>query len=67
MRRKIIYIFTICLAAATMQSCKYNELPPKTDDASSEYIIPKGVVPSAAEIEEQNAAKKEYNESIKKN
>ena len=65
--KRIVSIIVICFAAVATQSCKYNELPPKTDDASSEYIIPKGVVPSAAEIEEQNAAKKEYNESIKKN
>lgn len=67
MKRVLLYISAICFTALTMQSCKYDELPPKTDDASKDYMIPKGVVPSASEIEEQNAAKKEYSESIKNN
>ena len=34
---------------AILTGCAYNELPPKTDDITNEYVLPKGELPSAAE------------------
>lgn len=45
--------------------CKYNELPPKTSDASKTYIKPKGEVPTQAERDEVKAIKDEYEAAIK--
>ena len=49
-----------------MSGCSYNELPPKTDDITTSYVLPKGVKPSQAELDFVNAAKAEYEASIKK-
>lgn len=51
---------------AILTGCAYNELPPKTDDITNEYVLPKGELPSAAEKAEVAAAKAEYEQSIKK-
>lgn len=45
--------------------CKYNELPPKTSDASKSYIKPKGEVPSKEESDEVKAIRAEYAAAIK--
>lgn len=50
---------------AVCHSCDYNELPPKTDDASTGYRLPKGEVPTAADLDTQTALKKEYNDAVK--
>lgn len=64
-KRKIIAIlFAICLGAS-LCGCKYNELPPKTSDASKSYIKPKGEVPTQAERDEVKAIKAEYEEATK--
>lgn len=65
MKDKILIIIglaaTLCLGA-----CSYNELPPKTDDLSNDYVLPKGVLPTASERAEAAAAKAEYEEFLKK-
>lgn len=54
----------VCLGAS-LYGCKYNELPPKTSDASKSYIKPKGEVPTQAERDEVKAIKAEYEEATK--
>lgn len=55
----------VCLGAS-LCGCKYNELPPKTSDASKSYIKPKGEIPTQAERDEVNALKAEYEEATTK-
>lgn len=66
-KRNIIAILAIVFAGATLCGCSYNELPPKTSDASKSYIKPKGEIPTAAEREEVAAIKAEYEAAIKAN
>lgn len=57
-------IKTVFIAAAIMLcGCSYDELPPKTDDATTDYILPKGTMPSAEETEYVKAIRAEYNEA----
>ena len=48
-----------------MCGCSYNELPPKTDDITNEYVLPKGVKPTQSEMDAVTEAKAEYEFSIK--
>lgn len=64
-KRNIIAIFAFAFAEAILCGCSYNELPPKTSDASKSYIKPKGEIPTAAEREEVKAIKAEYEAAIK--
>ena len=48
-KRNIIAILVAVFVGATLCGCSYNELPPKTSDASKSYIKPKGEIPTAAE------------------
>lgn len=59
-KRNIIAILAVLGFAASICGCGYNELPPKTSDASKSYIKPKGEVPTQAERDEVNAVKAEY-------
>lgn len=62
-------IYLCCAFAATLAvlaSCSYSELPPKTDDATTTYVLPKGEVPTAAESTLANEIKNEYNEFLNK-
>lgn len=59
-------IFVIFVGLAVLSGCAYNELPPKTDDITTSYVLPKGVKPSQEELDFVAAAKAEYNASIKK-
>jgi hypothetical protein len=59
-------IFAIFVGVAVLSGCAYNELPPKTDDITTSYVLPKGVKPSQTELDFVNAAKAEYEASIKK-
>lgn len=63
--RKIIAILSLVCLGASLCGCKYNELPPKTSDASKSYIKPKGEVPTQAERDEVKAIKAEYEEATK--
>ena len=51
---------------AILTGCAYDELPPKTDDITTSYVLPKGEVPTAAERAVAAAAKAEYEDAIKK-
>jgi hypothetical protein len=61
--KKIITIIACALIIGILNSCKYEELPPKTDNASSNYILPKGEIPTAEEREIVNNIKNEYIQS----
>lgn len=54
------------LASVSLCGCSYDELPPKTDDITTTYVLPKGVKPSQEELDAVAAAKAEYEVSIKK-
>ena len=58
-------IFLLTLTILLMCGCSYNELPPKTDDITNEYVLPKGVKPTQSEMDAVTAAKAEYESSIK--
>jgi len=45
--------------------CSYNELPPKTDDATTDYILPKGTVPTAEESAYVESLRNEYDMAVK--
>ncbi len=64
-KRNIIAILVAVFVGTTLCGCSYNELPPKTSDASKSYIKPKGEIPTAAEREEVKAIKAEYEAAIK--
>ena len=63
-KRNIIAILATFIVGATLCGCSYNELPPKTSDASKSYIKPKGEIPTAAEREELKAIRAEYEAAI---
>lgn len=44
--------------------CKYDERPPKTSDAASDYILPQGDLPTEAELQAVQAARDEYESSV---
>ena len=56
----------ILSAMAVLSGCAYNELPPKTDDITTSYVLPKGEIPTAAERSAVASAKAEYENAIKK-
>ena len=59
-------IFLLLLTSVLLCGCSYNELPPKTDDITTSYVLPKGVKPTQSEQELVQAAQAEYEASIKK-
>lgn len=66
-KRNIIAILASVIVGTTLCGCSYNELPPKTSDASKSYIKPKGEIPTTAEREEVQAIKAEYDAAVKAN
>ncbi len=64
-KKNIITIFALLVMGLIASGCKYNELPPKTSDASKTYIKPKGEVPTQAERDEVKAIKAEYEDAVK--
>lgn len=66
--RKKYLIFALSASLClSLHGCGYEEEPPKTDDATSELILPKGEIPSAEERSVVNAAKEEYEKWINDN
>lgn len=63
-KRNIIAILANFIVGATLCGCSYNELPPKTSDASKSYIKPKGEIPTTAEREELKAIRAEYEAAV---
>ena len=61
--KRIIYILSVMTLFA---GCTYNELPPKTDDITTYYLLPTGEEPSDEEKDFVAAAIEEYESSVKK-
>lgn len=64
MKKRITILATIGMTLIC-GGCKFNELPPKTDDASKSYIKPAGEVPSLAERDLVNEVRTEYENATK--
>ncbi len=62
--RKLIVILLVGIIASGICGCTYDEKPPKTDDASSNYVLPGGERLSDEEIAAVTAAKAEYDEAV---
>lgn len=45
--------------------CSYEKQPPKTEDADTSYVLPKGQIPTDEETAAVEAARKEYNDHTK--
>lgn len=58
MRSKVLVALGACMLLAS--SCGYEKLPPKTGDANTNYVVPKGVIPTDAERAQVEAARAEY-------
>ena len=66
--RKEYLIFALsAFLCLSLHGCGYDEEPPKTDDATTELILPKGEIPSSEERSIVNEAKAEYEQWIKDN
>lgn len=52
------------IAAILLGGCSYNELPPKTDDATTDYILPSGTVPTVEETAAVQALREEYENAV---
>ncbi len=62
MKQIIALIFILAVAI----SCKKpNELPPKTDSITTDYLLPQGPILTAEEYEANQAIVKEYREATK--
>ena len=59
-------ILMILSTIAILTGCAYDELPPMTDDITTNYVLPIGEEPTAEEMESVLASIAEYEESIKK-
>ena len=64
--KKTLTILSAFALILMVNSCDYNELPPKTDDLSKDYVLPKGERPTAEETKQVHKIREEYNNSIKK-
>jgi len=64
MNKKIIAILPVVMLLFLATGCKYDERPPKTSDAASDYILPQGDLPTEAEMQAVQAARDEYESSI---
>lgn len=63
--KKGLILISVLALSILIPSCSYDELPPKTDDATSNYVLPKGEVPTAAEQQEVSNIRTEYNNATK--
>ena len=61
---KFAYLCGSCFAAVLLSGCSYNELPPKTGDASETYVLPSGELPTAEERAAMQAARDEYEDYL---
>ena len=66
-RKKYLIFALAAFLCLSLHSCGYEEEPPKTDDATTELILPKGELPSAQERSAVNEAKAEYEKWINYN
>ena len=62
MKTKFLLIFIIF--ALLLGGCGYEKLPPRTDTTASQYVLPKGEIPSAADQEALAEIRAEYQEYL---
>lgn len=62
--RNIILYISLSLSWLCVSGCSYNELPPKTENASSTYLLPKGSLPTNEEQKEVEKIKQAYDNYI---
>ena len=64
--KKLLYtIFIFIISFSTFSACdESEELPPKVDDTTSDYLLPTGVILTAQEREEVQERWNEYNTAI---
>ena len=67
MKRKISIFVGLIAASLLMAGCSYEAMPPKTADGTSDYVLPKGEVPTEAEMQVVSAAREEYSNWIENN
>ena len=61
--KKLLYtIFIFIISFSTFSACE--ELTPKVDDTTSDYLLPTGVILTAQEREEVQERWNEYNTAI---
>lgn len=65
--KRIIAILPLIALPFLAGSCTYDEQPPRTTDSSSSYVLPKGEIPSDAEIAQIRALKEEYDNATGNN
>jgi len=65
MNKKIIAILPFVILLSILTGCKYDEKPPRTTDAASDYILPAGELPSDTDMQLVQAAREEYEEAVK--
>ncbi len=58
-------IFFLIFALLLLTGCGYEKLPPKTDSSASQYVLPKGEIPSAEDREALADIRSEYEQYIK--
>lgn len=58
--KRIFAILPFVALSVLACSCSYEEQSPKTTDSSSSYVLPKGEIPSEAELAEVRALREEY-------
>lgn len=62
-RKSLTLGLGLLILAAAAYGCSYNELPPKTDDVTTDYVLPQGEIPTAEEYAEVEAIRTEYRNS----
>lgn len=59
-------ILLLCMGLVLLcTGCSYQKEPPKTEDADTVYVLPKGELPSDSENAAVEAAREEYNQHTK--
>lgn len=59
-KRTILYIFVASVLSVSISSCTYDEQPEKTRGSNSSYVLPRGEIPSAEEIDIVSEVREEY-------
>ena len=58
---------SIFAACCLLCGCSYEQMPPKTADGTTEYVLPQGKVPTEAEMQWVSQTRAEYEEWLENN
>lgn len=64
-KNAIFAAISLAIVFFSCSSCSYEKLPPKTSDANTSYVTPKGELPSSEEKQYVESVKREYDEHTK--